>query len=86
MGVVWVGSNCPISRVYLSVCHYPRCKGRTSVPYNGLESKDTLCDSPDSVIDVSERRSPVSGNSSSVEVGDELHCPSELTENILVRH
>jgi hypothetical protein len=61
-------------------------KRRTSVPNDGLETKDSLCNSPNSIIDISERRSPVSRNPSSVEVRDELHRPSEFTENILVRH
>lgn len=46
------------------------------VPDDGFETEYTLGNSSDSVVDVSEWRSPESGDTTAVEVRDDLHGPS----------
>ena len=53
-------------------------------PWDRFESKHAIGNSPNTVVDVSEGRSPVLWDSTPVEIGNDLHRPSKLTEDLLV--
>jgi hypothetical protein len=53
-------------------------------PWHGLEAKDALGDRSHSVVDITERRPPVFGDSTTVQIGNDLHSPSKLGEDTLV--
>jgi len=68
--VGWVVSDRPVSSV--------------AIPWDRLEPEYALGNCPDPVIDIYERWSPVSRESSAIQVRDDLHGPAELAHDVLV--
>lgn len=51
---------------------------RILTPGDCLEPENAFGDRPDAIIDITKRRPPVAGDSTTVSVSHELHAPSEL--------
>lgn len=58
---------------------------RISVPDDTLESKHFLGNHSNTVVSVSVRRSPKVGNSAAISIIDDLHRPTQLGNDLLVR-
>ena len=54
------------------------------VPDDGGQAEDLLSNGADTLVRVTKGRAPVLGDTAASRVVDDLHCPAEFTEDLVV--